>query len=351
MTFASIIDVKKELRFHAWLWAGYFLFEVFAYVNYDYTFQQLILIFFLVLPAKLIFIYPTIFWTVPKYFFAQKYIAFASISLGILLVSMVMHRCAYYFGFQQYHRPEIFATVPLWDSKQLFRSFEFILTIGAMFIAFSMIRLGYRQQERNNQLVTENISAELKNLKDQIKPHFLFNTLNNLYGLIKIDTQKASEVVIRLSQLMNYVLYAGNYQKVSIVKETEYLEDYIEIEKIRYGENVQIIFTKVIEHESFEIPPLILQPLVENAFKHGVSRLASDAWLKIDLTVTLHELNFKILNSKPTVDNVPVNGLGIGLKNVTKRLELMYPGSFRMKTIDENDVFLVNLTIWDKKVS
>jgi sensor histidine kinase YesM len=169
------------------LWVGYFVFEVFAYVNYDYTFNELTYLFFLAFPAKAIFIYSTIFWSIPKFFFEKKYFAFGLIAFLVLLLSTVMHRNALYFGFLQYYRPEVFNSIPLWDLKSLFRSFEFILTISSVFIAFSMVRLSYAQHKMNNQLLTANISAELKSLKEQIKPHFLFNTLNNLYGLTKKD--------------------------------------------------------------------------------------------------------------------------------------------------------------------
>jgi LytS/YehU family sensor histidine kinase len=201
----------------------------------------------------------------------------------------------------------------------------------------------------NNQLLTANISAELKSLKEQIKPHFLFNTLNNLYGLTKKDPEKASEVVMKLSQLMNYLLYSSNYQKVSILKEVDYIQDYLELEKIRYSKDLQISFHKRIENVDFQVPPLLLQPFIENAFKHGISKQLNDAWLQIDLLVDANEMNFKVVNSKPEhSDNGAVTGIGI--ENVGKRLNLIYPNCYRLKVMDEGQTFLVNLTIKDDSV-
>jgi LytS/YehU family sensor histidine kinase len=212
-----------------------------------------------------------------------------------------------------------------------------------------MVRLSYAQHKMNNQLLTANISAELKSLKEQIKPHFLFNTLNNLYGLTKKDPEKASEVVMKLSQLMNYLLYSSNYQKVSILKEVDYIQDYLELEKIRYSKDLQISFHKRIENVDFQVPPLLLQPFIENAFKHGISKQLNDAWLQIDLLVDANEMNFKVVNSKPEhSDNGAVTGIGI--ENVSKRLNLIYPNCYRLKVMDEGQTFLVNLTIKDDSV-
>lgn len=327
------------------LWVGYYIFEIFAYVNYyDFTFNELTYLFFLSLPAKVLFIYSTIFWSVPKLFFRKKYITFAFVAFFILVISALMHRAAVYYAFLQYYRLELFNSAPVWDMRALFRSFEFILTTGSVFIAFSLVRLSYMQHKMNHELLTANISAELKNLKEQIKPHFLFNTLNNLYGLTKKDPEKASEVVMRLSHLMSYILYSANEQKVSIIKEIDFLQDYLELEKIRYGKNLEVTFQKKIEHENFQIPPLLLQPFVENAFKHGLSKLLKDAWLQIDLKVDQDELNFKVTNSKP--EHLSYGPLPrIGIENVRKRLNLIYPNCYRLMVMDEGQTFLVNLTI------
>lgn len=336
--------LSNEIGMQIGLWIGYFIFEIFAYVNYEYTFQELTFLFFCALPAKLLFIYSMIFWTIPKFFFEKKYIAFALITLSILLISTFMHRYMVHFYFFKHFRPEVFKSAPLTNFKPFIRIFEHVATIGSVFISFSMVRFSYEQQRVNNQLMTANVTAELKNLKDQIKPHFLFNTLNNLYGLTEKNPAKAAEVVMRLSHLMSYMLYSSNAQKVSIGKEVDYLQDYLELEKLRYREDLQVSFQRRIENEGFQIPPLLLQPFIENAFKHGLSKQLKDAWLQIDLVVDSNEMNFKVVNSKPEQS---VNGVtsGIGIENVRKRLDLLYKENYRLKIMDEGQTFLVNLSI------
>jgi LytS/YehU family sensor histidine kinase len=167
--------------------------------------------------------------------------------------------------------------------------------------------------------------------------------------LIPKNPAKATEVVMRLSQLMNYMLYSANYRKVAIAKEVRYLEDYIELEKIRYDNDLQIVFHHQIGNGNFPVAPLLLQPFVENAFKHGLSRQLKDAWLKIDLVVNENEMSFKVTNSKPpTLTGTPVKP-GIGIDNVKKRLALLYPESHRLKIMDEQQTFLVSLTITNKE--
>lgn len=341
----SIKRFKGEVGVQLILWFAHFNLELFGYINYyNFTFKELTYLFFLGLPAKALFIYSTIYWSVPRFFFKKKYLTFAFVTLLILLISAMMYMAGAHYLFNQYYRIELFNSTPYFDIGSFVRSFEFILTVGSVFIAFSLVRISFLQHKMNHELRTANISAELKNLKEQIKPHFLFNTLNNLYGLTRKDPEKASEVVMRLSQIMSYILYSVNEQKVSIRDEVDFLQDYLELEKIRYDRNIEITFQKRIEFEHFQIPPLILQPFVENAFKHGLSKLRKDAWLQINLKVDQHELSFKVTNSKP--DLLSNRSLpSIGIENVRKRLDIIYPDSYRLMVMDEGQSFLVNLTI------
>ena len=350
------IKVGRELRTQLAFWIGYFIFEIFAYVNFIYTFKELALLFLFGLPAKFLFIYSTIFWTIPKFFFEKKYFAFAAITFIILVVSTLLHRYAVHYGFFQYFKPETFNSEQVVNYKSFIRTFEHVLTIGAVFIALSVVRFSFEQQRINSQLKTAKISAELKSLKEQIKPHFLFNTLNNLYGLTERNPSKAAEVVMRLSHLMSYMLYSANAQKVAIVKELEFVQDYVELEKIRYPDDLQVSFQMRIENENFQVPPLILQPFIENAFKHGLSKQLKDAWLQIDLVVEENEMNFKVCNSKlEQLSDSHVFRVGrierIGIENVRKRLELIYNDNYRLKVMDEGQTFLVNLWICDGSVN
>ena len=210
-----------------------------------------------------------------------------------------------------------------------------------------MIRYGFRQLQLNQKLVIASQTVELKSLKDQINPHFLFNTLNNLYGLTRQNPDQAGEVVLRLSQLMEYMLYEGNRATVPLQKEIDYLENYLALERIRYGPGLHLSFRVSGPVGRFRIAPLLLLPFVENAFKHGLSQQLTDAWLQIQLTVTPGELTFKVENSKPESpdEGMSQKNTGIGLPNVAKRLELMYPGRYRLRQLGGSDTFLTTLTL------
>jgi two-component system, LytTR family, sensor kinase len=337
-------EIWKELGLHIVLWLAYFCFNTFAYVNYEYNFTELMYIFLWAIPSQVLFIYTTILWSVPRFFLKKKYTGFITVTCMLLVTATFLHRLTLHYGFLYPFRPDLYASIYPWALNPLLRSCYFVLTVSGVFIAMHMVRLSYRQQEINNSLRHANVAAELKNLKEQIKPHFLFNTLNNLYGLTRQNPEKASEVVMRLSQLMSYMLHSANVQKIPVRKDIGYLQDYLELEKIRYGTGLQVSFQCDIENENFQIPPLLLQPFIENAFKHGLSRQLRDAWLQITIRVNENEMNFKVVNSKPSgiADTIPS---GIGIANVKKRLELLYPNAYRLKILDEGQTFLVNLTL------
>jgi LytS/YehU family sensor histidine kinase len=158
----------------------------------------------------------------------------------------------------------------------------------------------------------------------------LFNTLNNLYALTLDKSDKAPEVVLKLSDLLNYMLYDCNEHYMLISKEIKLIENYLELERIRYGNHLDIDFTVSGDTAGKKIPPMILLPFVENAFKHGVSKVRNDAFVKIHLEVDGDQLRFIVGNSKKLVPDSDLAGYseGIGLKNVTRRLDLLYPGRY-----------------------
>jgi hypothetical protein len=300
------------------------------------------------LPSQLFFTYMMLGWLIPRYYLKRQYLRFAILSAGIFAMAGLMHRFGYLFLFLAHFRPDQFSQQEPWQVSWLLISAFYLITSSGLIIAFQMMRYGFRQSQLNQQLVNATLSAELKSLKDQINPHFLFNTLNNLYGLTRKNPEKAAEVTMRLSQLMHYMLYEGNLPKVSLEKEIEYLQHYLELEKIRYGNHVQVSFQIRGETSRLCLAPLLLLPFVENAFKHGMSQHLDEAWLQIHLSVEQEVFHFKVQNSKPVSPiRLPADGrqTGIGLQNVVKRLQLIYPGLHRLRMMDEAETFLVSLTI------
>lgn len=202
---------------------------------------------------------------------------------------------------------------------------------------------GFDRWESYKQLKNEHAKAELSLLKSKVDPHFFFNTLNNLYGLTVEKSEKAPDVILKLSDIMRYVIYDGDEERVSLKKEIEYLEKYIEIHKIRFKKQVDITFEKNIENDSEQIAPLMLVTLIENAFKHGIEQLADNAYLNIDLTVQKGKLTFLVENNFKEKDKKKRSG--IGLRNLQKRLQLIYPKKHKIELQKNDSVFTAKLNL------
>jgi len=169
---------------------------------------------------------------------------------------------------------------------------------------------------------------ELVHLQSQVNPHFFFNMLNNLYGLVGTDAKKAQMLILKLSDMMRYSIYEGEKNRVTLTKEIGYLKNYIELHKMRYHKKIDIDFISKIEKDH-KVMPLLFIILLENAFKHGVENLRKDAFVHIDMSSSVDEVRFNIENNfdKPdSLDNLEkITQTGIGLKNLKRRLTLAYP--------------------------
>jgi two-component system, LytTR family, sensor kinase len=196
-------------------------------------------------------------------------------------------------------------------------------------------------------LQKEKLELELNALKSQVNPHFLFNTLNNLYSLTLKNSEKSSEVVLKLSDIMRYVLYQSNEYKVPLQKELEFIQNYVALQKIRYNENYIINFSVNGTVNGQTVAPLLLIDFIENAFKHGLDRRFNDGHVSIYIDLGESSFDFHVKNSKGHSDDGSIINKtnGIGLNNIKRRLELMYPGNYELLINDENETFEVNLKL------
>jgi two-component system LytT family sensor kinase len=204
----------------------------------------------------------------------------------------------------------------------------------------------FRELQVRRSLEKEKLKAELSALKHQINPHFLFNILNGLYGLaFQNDDEPTAEGIAKLSQLMRYMLYESNDPKVPLSKEISYIENYIDLQKLRLPKSVEINFEVNGKVEGKQIVPMILITFVENAFKHGVST-AKPSYIRIATDIKGNDLIFKVENSNHYLSNTSGHNMGgIGLTNVRKRLDLLYRNSYNLN-IEQNEIFFAaNLTI------
>ncbi|WP_394748094.1 sensor histidine kinase [Spongiimicrobium salis] len=202
----------------------------------------------------------------------------------------------------------------------------------------------YNEKQRLLRLNEQKKTAELAALKNQLNPHFLFNTLNNLYALALKKSDDTTKVIQKLSNILDYILYGCNEPFVSLDKEIALIENYLSLEKIRYQDRVRISFSKDVTGQE-KIAPLLLLTFVENAFKHGVTNEISQAHININIAKQRGVLTFKVENSKPAVPESTNNRESIGLKNIKKQLELLYPKAYDLSIENKSTSFSANLKL------
>ena len=190
----------------------------------------------------------------------------------------------------------------------------------------------------------QQLGTELKFLRSQVSPHFLFNILNNLVSMARHKSDLLEPALIKLSGLMRYMLYESAEKKVPLATEIAYLQDYIELQKLRFGDDVDIIVEMQCGDHSFEIEPMLLIPFVENAFKHGVA-LVDKPFIRISLKLEGNILHFSVENKYGDHDQSADKASGIGLANVKARLKLLYPERHQLSINEHDKVFLVNLSL------
>jgi len=219
-------------------------------------------------------------------------------------------------------------------------------SMGSVFF-FGIIRHIYnyvKLKQATQQLRIEKQEAELNYLKSQTNPHFLFNTLNNIYSLAREKSELAPESILRLSKILRYMLYEAGGEYIAIEQELKIINDYIELEKLRYDESLRINFNYDVEDMKQAIPSLLLVPLVENAFKHGVSETRNRPFVNVHLSVRQRQLNFAVKNSSEALPEE--NGIkeNIGLSNLRRQLELLYK-DFNLSVEQGNGIFSATLKI------
>ncbi|NER12460.1 histidine kinase [Leptobacterium flavescens] len=303
------------------------------------------------LPSKMAATYLLAYYQIPRLFQKKKYIQFI-ISFAIsTLVFCIIYR------YNNIHIAEALAgsPEPRESLGQIIRQLDFTISsyffrvyfFGFIFIFIKMVKARNLEKREMEILQKEKATTELNFLKAQIHPHFLFNTLNNLYALTLNKSDKAPDVVAKLSEILDYMLYQCKEDKVLIGKEVELLEHYIDLEKLRYGKRLHLDFKYDIEDQQLLIAPLILISIVENAFKHGVSGTIQQAVIQVILEAKKDQLYFRVYNSKSDIEHSDEMNYkeGIGVKNVKRQLELIYPGQYEWKVQENKKSYEVNLWI------
>ena len=288
-------------------------------------------------------VYINLLYLFPNYLRSGQYWLYLGLLILTTIIFTPMEMVLKYFLFTGY--PELQAGV-LFNQSAYFLSTFLVLGVSTV----GKIMTDWIVQNRNKQRAeNESMQSELRFLKSQINPHFLFNTLNSLYALTLKKSDKAPEVVIKLSEMMRYMLYECNEPLVPLRKEINYLQNYLELERLRQRDNIEIEFTVGGTVADQQVAPLLLIPFLENAFKHGVGSAIDRGFVHASLDVTPAELTFQMENSKGSVMPRSPHGNrpsgGIGLINVRRRLELLYPDRYDIDIRDTPTTYCVSLRL------
>ena len=354
-------EKKYRIRRHLAFWIFWWVFQGFLYsfiaVNRNEEYWPRLassmiesLVF---LTAHIFLSYSLMYYVVPRYLLKQKYrittvlvlalfiiTGFISAFLSLTIIDTIRH-CI--MGGELFTGPRPITTVRIFLA--LMAGLRGAITIGGIAVAIKLMKYWYMKEQRNLQLQKENVAAQLQLLKAQIHPHFLFNTLNNIYSYTQNTSPLAAKMVSGLSDLLRFMLYEGRQPLVPLAKELKMIQDYINLEKIRYGNKLEISIDLPDHTNDLYIAPLLLLPLVENCFKHGTSNMLEQPWINLQLDIQDKQLRMKLINGKAQDSEDHSVHTGIGIKNVQERLKLLYPDKYELTITNDEEIFIVNLKV------
>ncbi len=306
-------------------------------VNFWFTLSnELINLFFYAL-----IVYFNLFYLIPKYLSQKKFLLYTLLLIVSIIVLTPLKVMVLFFKFSGYETLQ----ASLVRNQNLYFLSTFIIA-GSSTI-FSIITDWGRQLKVSQDIDKEKMQSELLFLKSQINPHFLFNTLNNLYALTLKKSNKAPEIVIKLSEMMRYMLYECNEKYVLLTKEISHIRNYLDLERLRQANDVDITFEVEGQAVNQKIAPLMFITFLENCFKHGLSHRIEDGFVHVNMIIEGFYIEFHVVNSKPTsmpAQNHRRSG-GIGLVNVRRRLDLLYNEKYMLNIEDKPNIYSVKLQL------
>jgi LytS/YehU family sensor histidine kinase len=320
--------LTKRLFLHLYFWGGFFLLFLFMIPSSEVP-KGFVGFVFTIILFSAIASYLNIYLLMERLLARQKYFLYL-LALAAILVATAI--------------PFTYLTRYLFEDKTTV--FQNIVNLSAFIIitgALKMYRLGIKRQLAEKELSAIQLQAELQLLRAQINPHFLFNTLNNLYSLTLEKSEQAPAIVVKLSELMRYMLETSKHERSSLQSEINFIHNYLTLEKLRLNNRATIDFEVVGDPQQKIVASLLLIPFIENAFKHGINATAGNAYLHSQLRIEQNELFFFIENSISSKQ--PKDVSGTGLENVRRRLHLLYPNTHQLVIENDGTKFSVNLQL------
>ena len=344
--FKISMDRNLALACHLTLWAYMFLSPMTFWRGTGITLPHYLMISMQPLLLMIVF-YLNYLYLAPKFFVSGKHRY--DLLINIIVISSLGTFLHYWMGWTN----DIFAPQVSWRSEDLIGSIAYIMrdclnlaVFAAGATALALARRWVTAEQSLKELEAARAQAELRNLRNQINPHFLLNTLNNIYALTAFDTAKAQETIQELSKMLRHILYDYQQPTVSITEEIEFLENYVKLMRIRLPQSVEVTFNNNIQSSNVKVAPMLFISLVENAFKHGISP-TEPSFIHINITADNRQIVCDIQNSNYPKTASDHSGHGIGLQQVEKRLELAYPENYTWKhgTKENDKIYFSTITI------
>ncbi|WP_168731302.1 sensor histidine kinase [Robertkochia marina] len=307
--------------------------------------------FFFLLPQTFL-IYPVLYLVLPKYVFKQRYFHAILWFIFFYVVALCAHAIILMYipwdKIPWLSNAKLFLTTLPFQEKfflAYLASMQGSITGVSLAASFKMFKHFYSKSLRNQELQRENSAAQLRLLMAQVHPHFMFNTLNNIYSQAQVESPKSAKMIMELSNILRYILDEGKKDWVPLDNELQMIVDYLNLEKIRYDKKLDLHYSFPKTGNDHNIAPLLLLPFVENCFKHGASKMIDHPWINIKAELTQETFSIKLRNGKKNKVSAGKERMGTGIENVRRRLALLYPGRHTLEIRDEEDVFMVNLQI------
>lgn len=337
---------KRTILLHVLFWIVYTAIFTITDGGYSNRFDRAFLVEIAHLPLRLIIVYTNYFIFFPQLLLKRKYVEYALVTLLSLVVAAFIQRAIMFYYVNQALYPSTSDVISFWIPYKILQAGVIINSPLIFILSFSVLHYVYKLREKTEDLERINLQSEIKFLRSQVNPHFLFNTLNSLYGLTQERSEKAPEVVLKLSELMSFVLYESDQETIPLSREIKYIRNYIELEELRYGDRFTCNLS-INGNTDVSIPPLLMLPFIENSFKHGIRNESQKGWVNISVSVINNLFFFKIENSiAPEYTNVePKVSGGLGILNVERRLKLLFPDKHKLEYGTEGNEYYVKMEI------
>lgn len=322
--------------------------EIMYFRNLPYTQTESLL---MVIP-QLFLAYPILYFILPRYFLKRKYLQ----AFFLTLVLWFFVGCLTLFFTMRVNQQVIAFLLPekyIPETQRPEAATFFMALMSAMkgsmlgvtaTVGLKLMKHWYLKEHRNMLLQKENAKSQLQLLTAQVHPHFLFNTLNNIFSVTQKESPKGSKMIMGLSDMLRYILYEGQKSYVLLQQELLMIQEYIALEKIRYGNKLDVHMSFPQQTDGVYIAPLLLLPFVENCFKHGASHVLENPWINLTIELKDTTLVMKLMNGKAPAGKEPRKP-GIGIANVRQRLHLLYKDRHELQVTEDEEIFVVDLQL------